>query len=235
MKQLPKILTVSGILSLLFSSCASSNFKSQKVIIELEGNPTTGYSWVYEIEDEKIVRMDEEIIYLGKKGMVGAPSKFVYSVYSLSAGETTIHFEYKRPWEEKAAEEICNFKVSVKENGKLTVIAEGAAEENAASFKSVSMEEGLEMMKKSEAFILLDVRRPDEFSAGHIPGAILLTNETINEEKALELLPDKSQKIFVYCRSGRRSKMASQKLVELGYKNIIEIGGILDYSGEIEK
>ncbi|MCR4579719.1 MAG: rhodanese-like domain-containing protein [Treponema sp.] len=97
------------------------------------------------------------------------------------------------------------------------------------------MTDGLELMKEDKDFILLDVRRKDEYNAGHIPGAILLTNETMTEEKALEVLPDKNQTIYVYCRSGRRSKLASQKLADYGYTKVIEIGGILDYSGEKEK
>lgn len=102
------------------------------------------------------------------------------------------------------------------------------------SYISVSMSDGIKLMQNDSNFILLDVRRPDEFLNGHIPGAVLLTNETISEESASELLKDKNQKIYVYCRSGRRSKEASQKLSDLGYKNIIEIGGILDYKGEVE-
>jgi rhodanese-related sulfurtransferase len=97
------------------------------------------------------------------------------------------------------------------------------------------MDEGLKMMADSSDYILLDVRRPDEFASGHIPGAILFTNELMTKADAEKLLPNKGQRIFVYCRSGRRSKEASQKLVVYGYSNVIEIGGILDYSGVIEK
>ena len=82
-------------------------------------------------------------------------------------------------------------------------------------------------------YILLDVRRIDEFEVGHIPGAINLPNESIGTEEIAQL-PDKNQTIYVYCRSGNRSKQASRKLAELGYINIIEIGGIIDYSGAIE-
>jgi rhodanese-related sulfurtransferase len=97
------------------------------------------------------------------------------------------------------------------------------------------MDEGLKMMADSSDYILLDVRRSDEFAAGHIPGAVLFTNELMTKADAEKLLPNKGQRIFVYCRSGRRSKEASQKLVVYGYSNVIEIGGILDYSGVIEK
>ena len=78
-----------------------------------------------------------------------------------------------------------------------------------------------------------NVRRIDEFEVGHIPGAINLPNESIGTEEIAQL-PDKNQTIYVYCRSGNRSKQASRKLAELGYINIIEIGGIIDYSGAIE-
>ena len=103
------------------------------------------------------------------------------------------------------------------------------------SYISISMENGLKMFSESENAVLLDVRRIDEYNAGHIPGSILFTNETITQENAEKILPSKTAKIFVYCRSGRRSKEASQKLTSYGYKNVIEIGGILDYSGKIEK
>lgn len=103
------------------------------------------------------------------------------------------------------------------------------------SYISVSMENGLKMFSESENAVLLDVRRIDEYNAGHIPGSILLTNETITQENAEKILPSKTAKIFVYCRSGRRSKEAAQKLASYGYKNVIEIGGILDYSGKLEK
>ena len=106
--------------------------------------------------------------------------------------------------------------------------------ENNVSYKSVSMKEGLALMEKSSDYVLLDVRRPDEFAAGHIPGAIMLTNEEITKEKAEKLLSDKNQTVFVYCRSGRRSKEAAQKLADYGYTNVIEIGGILDYTGTLE-
>ena len=101
------------------------------------------------------------------------------------------------------------------------------------TFKSVPMEEGLKLMANGKDFILLDVRTPEEFAGGHIPGALQLTNETFTKQDAENLLKDKTQTI--YCRSGRRSKQSSQKLVDFGYTNVIEIGGILDYSGVVEK
>ena len=106
--------------------------------------------------------------------------------------------------------------------------------EQKSGYKQVSMEEGLELMEADSDYILLDVRRDDEFEEGHIPGAINIPNESIGTEEIAEL-PDKNQTIYVYCRSGNRSKQASQKLVDLGYTDVIEFGGIIDYSGEIEK
>jgi rhodanese-related sulfurtransferase len=104
----------------------------------------------------------------------------------------------------------------------------------ANSYRQISMDEAVEMMKKESDYIILDVRRPDEFAEGHIPGAINVANESIGTEEIPEL-PDKAQLILVYCRSGRRSKEASEKLVKLGYTNIVEFGGILDWKGEIER
>lgn len=219
---------------LIFEGCKSIAFKSSETRLELRGNPTTGYTWIYTIGDESIIQIDEDIKYLGKEGMVGAPSLFTYTVRSLKQGNTNLKFEYKRPWENKQAEEVRFFEVTVKENGKISM-TEKKPEEEKLTYKSVSMAEGIKLMAKDFGFILLDVRRPDEFAAGHIPGAVQLTNESMTKENTAEVLPDKSQKIYVYCRSGRRSKEASQKLVDWGYSNVLEIGGIIDYEGEIEK
>ena len=101
-------------------------------------------------------------------------------------------------------------------------------------YKNVSMAEGLKIAKENPDAIIVDVRRDDEFKAGHIPGAVLLTLETITADTAAKVLPDKNQLLLIYCRSGRRSKIAANNLLELGYTNIIEFGGILDYTGEIE-
>ena len=100
------------------------------------------------------------------------------------------------------------------------------------TYRQISMDEAVKMMSEETGYIILDVRRPDEFAAGHIPKAINVPNETIGTADIPEL-PDKNQLIMVYCRSGRRSKEASEKLVKLGYTNIVEFGGILDWKGEI--
>ena len=101
-------------------------------------------------------------------------------------------------------------------------------------YRQITMEEAVIMMEQEQGYIILDVRRPDEFAAGHIPNAINVPNESIGADEISEL-PNKNQLIMVYCRSGRRSKEASEKLVKLGYTNIVEFGGILDWKGEIEK
>ena len=101
-------------------------------------------------------------------------------------------------------------------------------------YRAVTMEEAVVIMKDEKDYIILDVRRPDEYAEGHIPGAINIPNEKIGTAEITKL-PEKSQLILVYCRSGRRSKEASEKLVKLGYTNIVEFGGILDWKGEIEK
>lgn len=108
------------------------------------------------------------------------------------------------------------------------------AAEEATVYKMVSMKEGLEITKSNDC-VIVDVRRLDEYESGHIPGAVLLTLETISPETAAKVLPDKDQMILIYCRSGRRSKIAAQSLIEIGYTNVIEFGGILDYTGELEK
>ena len=101
----------------------------------------------------------------------------------------------------------------------------------ANTYRQITMQEAVEMMEKEENYIILDVRTHEEFAAGHIPGAIVIPNETIGTEE-IARLPDKDQLIMVYCRSGNRSKQASDKLVALGYTNIVEFGGINSWPGE---
>ena len=100
------------------------------------------------------------------------------------------------------------------------------------SYRQINMDEAIAMMEAENDYIILDVRTPEEFSEKHIPGAINVANETIGSEEIPEL-PDKDQLILVYCRSGNRSKQASEKLVALGYTNIVEFGGINDWPGEV--
>ncbi len=113
-----------------------------------------------------------------------------------------------------------------------TEVNEDMNNEQTNTYRRISMDEAVAMMAQETDYIILDVRRPDEFAAGHIPNAINVANETIGTAEIPEL-PDKDQLIMVYCRSGRRSKEASEKLVKLGYTNIVEFGGILDWTGEV--
>ena len=103
-----------------------------------------------------------------------------------------------------------------------------------SSYRQITMEEAVKIMSEENNYIILDVRTPEEYAAGHIPGAINIPNEIIGAEDISEL-PNKSQLILVYCHSGRRSKEASEKLAKLGYTNIVEFGGISDWTGEIVK
>lgn len=88
-----------------------------------------------------------------------------------------------------------------------------------------------QMMADEDNEIVLDVRTPEEYAEAHIPGAINVPNETIGDDAIAEL-PDKAQLIMVYCRSGNRSKQAAQKLADQGYTNVVEFGGINDWTGE---
>ncbi len=105
---------------------------------------------------------------------------------------------------------------------------------NDMTYRQITMNEAVELMNNETDYIILDVRRTDEFAAGHIPNAINLPNEDIGSDEISEL-PNKDQLILVYCRSGNRSRQASEKLAALGYTNIVEFGGIVDWPGEIEK
>jgi len=102
-----------------------------------------------------------------------------------------------------------------------------------AAYMSITVEEAKKIMDSQEGYIILDVRTQEEYDEGHIPGAILIPHTEV-ETRAEENLPDKDQLILVYCRSGRRSKMAAEILVELGYTNIREFGGIIDWPYEVE-
>lgn len=111
-------------------------------------------------------------------------------------------------------------------------IPEGSDE--MSGYTSIPMEAAKDIFEIEGDYVILDVRRADEFAQGHIPGAVNIANEDINDTE-LEGLQDKDKTIYVYCRSGNRSKQAAQKLADMGYTNIIEIGGIKDWTGEVEK
>ncbi len=99
-----------------------------------------------------------------------------------------------------------------------------------ASYRQISQEDASSIMSSETGYIILDVRTQEEYDQGHIDGAICVPNESITGED-IPQLPDKSQLILVYCRSGRRSKEASQKLADMGYTNVMEFGGIIDWKG----
>jgi rhodanese-related sulfurtransferase len=101
-------------------------------------------------------------------------------------------------------------------------------------YNQISQDEAKRMMEQDDGHVIVDVRRQDEYDEGHIAGAILIPNETIENDPPEEL-SDYEQIILVYCRSGRRSKEASQKLADMGYKNVYEFGGIIDWTGDIVK
>ena len=103
-----------------------------------------------------------------------------------------------------------------------------------AMYEQITPEEAKKIMDSGEEHIILDTREQDEFDESHIPNAILIPYTEI-ENKAEEMLPDKDKLILVYCRSGRRSKIAAESLAKLGYTNVKEFGGIIDWPYEVEK
>jgi rhodanese-related sulfurtransferase len=105
-------------------------------------------------------------------------------------------------------------------------------EKNPASIVYSNMTDIKEIMESNEDYIIVDVRTIEEYREGHIPGAINIPNETITNQQPPEL-PDKEQLILIYCRSGNRSKQAAQKLLDMGYVNLVEFGGIIDWDGNI--
>ena len=98
---------------------------------------------------------------------------------------------------------------------------------------NITAKEAKEIMDSQKGYVILDTRTQEEYDESHIPGAIVIPHDQIRE-KAESVLTDKNQLILVYCRSGRRSKIAAEALVELGYTNIKEFGGILDWPYEVE-
>lgn len=109
----------------------------------------------------------------------------------------------------------------------------GKNEGNKAVYEQISQEEAKKLMDSEADEIILDVRTEEEYSSGHIVGAVCIPNETI-DNSVTEQLPDKEQLILVYCRSGNRSKQASEKLAGMGYTNIKEFGGINTWEYETE-
>ena len=113
----------------------------------------------------------------------------------------------------------------------LLLLAGCTAQSEENTYRQITAEESAAMMEEESGYIILDVRTSQEYSEKHIAGAINVPNETIGSEEIPEL-PDKDQLVLVYCRSGNRSKQTAEKLVKLGYTNIVEFGGINDWTGE---
>ena len=111
--------------------------------------------------------------------------------------------------------------------------ADRAENNQEAVYVNITAEEAKQIMDSEEGYVILDVRTQEEYDQGHIPGAILIPDTEV-EVTAEDVLTDKDQLILVYCRSGRRSKLAAEALVELGYTNIKEFGGIIDWPYETE-
>lgn len=100
--------------------------------------------------------------------------------------------------------------------------------------RHVSMDDIVKIMEENKDYVIVDVRTPDEYKEGHIPNAINIPNETINET-VYNKLKDKNQLILIYCRSGSRSRQAAYKMQKLGYTNLVDFGGIMNWKGKIEK
>ena len=115
----------------------------------------------------------------------------------------------------------------------LTACGQAKENDQEAAYMNITAEEAKAIMDIEEGYIILDARTQEEYDQGHIPGAIVISHEEI-AGKAENVLTDKEQLILVYCRSGRRSKIAAEALVELGYTNIKEFGGIIDWPYEVE-
>ena len=114
----------------------------------------------------------------------------------------------------------------------LTACGQAKENDREAMYVNITAEEAKTIMDTEEGYVILDTRTREEYDQGHIPGAIQISHDEITE-KAEEVLTDKDQLILVYCRSGRRSKLAAEALVELGYTNIKEFGGIIDWPYEV--
>lgn len=139
--------------------------------------------------------------------------------FALAVGQT-VEIEALPEIRESYPVQITAVKISLKEENKK------------AEYKRITPAQALEMM--GEDVIILDVRTQAEFDEGHIPDALLLPNTDITQ-RAEEVLPDKDRTILVYCRSGRRSELAAKDLIQMGYTNVYDFGGIIDWPGEVVK
>ncbi len=188
-----------------------NNYPSSRpyYIVVLWTSETEYRYFVYEEENQIYVELPNEGIYKSDKQLFN-------TITSLDS------IEY---------ESTSNEKGQTTENENEDNNMETAQIEQENSYTQISVEEAVSMMENESDYIILDVRTAEEFAEKHIPNAINIPNETIGEEEITEL-PDKDQLILVYCRSGNRSKQASEKLAAQGYTNVYEFGGIIDWTGD---
>lgn len=139
------------------------------------------------------------------------------------AGPSTIPMEDNTPRSKASSAPIATTAVSTEPTHLTTT----------GGYRQISMADLAGALAQEQNAILLDVRTPEEYNGGYIPGAINLPSQSITAETAAAILPDKNQPIYVYCRSGNRSRAAAEALVRLGYTNITESGGIMDWTGEL--
>ena len=128
----------------------------------------------------------------------------------------------------------CSGNANTEETQNTTIDTTETSINNSLTYEQISGEQAKRLMDTETDFIIVDARTEEEFNEGHIEGAILIPEYEISERAEKEL-PDKEQMILVYCRSGRRSKFASQALADLGYTNVKEFGGIIDWPYEVEQ
>ena len=115
--------------------------------------------------------------------------------------------------------------------GSCTFIGQDKADNDPEGYKTINAEEAKIRIDSGEELIIVDVRTPEEYKEKHIPGAVLIPNETIQDSRPVEL-PDLDAEILIYCRSGNRSAQAAKKLSELGYTKLFDFGGIIDWPYE---
>ena len=118
--------------------------------------------------------------------------------------------------------------------GGVIMLNKNTEKETTNQIQYVSMDEITTIMQENKNYLIRDVRTIEEYNEGHIPNALCIPNETIDETVTTKL-PNKDQLILIYCRSGNRSKQAALKLQQLGYTNLVEFGGIIDWEGPIEQ
>ncbi|MBQ7115583.1 MAG: rhodanese-like domain-containing protein [Clostridia bacterium] len=128
----------------------------------------------------------------------------------------------------------CSGNANTEETKNTTTNTTANSTNNLLGYEQISGEQAKKLMDTETNYIIIDARTEEEFKEGHIEGAILIPEYEI-AERAEKELPDKDQLILVYCRSGRRSKIAAQALADLGYTNVKEFGGIIDWQYEVVK